>query len=257
MLIIVPPSEAKQPPSADGPPLDLEALSFPGLTDTRRRVLAATIETCAEPDALRRFHVGPRVGDEVRRNRRLHDLPTMPAAALYSGPFHETLAADTWSASTRGRAEHDLVIVSALWGALRPSDRIPPYRLHVCSRLLGLGPLEPLWRDELPGLLAEASGPRGVIVDLRSPTHQAMGRPAGLAERTVTVRVADASGDASRIGDVVSKRRRGAVARVLLDSAADPEVPEEVAAILGEHWRVDLAAPGPRTATWRLTVAAG
>lgn len=254
MLIIVPPSEAKQTPPDDGPVLDLAALSFPALTATRETILAAAIETSAEPDAVRRFHVGPRVADEVRRNLRLRELPTMPATEVYTGPLHVALDADGWSPTARERADRDLVIVSALWGAVRPVDRIPPYRLHVCSWLLELGPLEPMWREVLPDVLAEAAGARGVIVDLRSSAHLAMGRPTGLAERTVTVRVADATGSGLRVGDVLSKRRRGEVARWLLESDLEPAAPDELAAALGERWPVELAPPTDDPGSWTLTV---
>ena len=255
MLIIVPPSEAKHPPAASGPALDLGSLSFPALTPTRRAILDAAIETSAEPDALQRFHVGPTVAEEVRRNARIRDLPTVPADDLYAGPFHEALDAATWTPAARDRAARQLVIVSALWGALRPSDRIPPYRLHVCSRLLGMDALGPTWRAVLPDVLAEAAGPRGLVVDLRTTTHQAMGRPTDLADRTVTVRVADASGDASRIGDVVAKRRRGEVARELLEGGIDTDEPAALAAALGERWPVALVPPSSLGGTWTLSVA--
>jgi cytoplasmic iron level regulating protein YaaA (DUF328/UPF0246 family) len=255
-LLIVPPSEGKRPPAERGSALDLGSLSFPSLTPTRRAILEATIETSGEPDAAPRFHVGPTVADEVRRNALVLDLPTMPAADLYRGPFYEGLDAGGWSAAVAARAERQLVITSALWGALRPSDAIPPYRLHVCSRLLGIAGLEPTWREVLPDALAEAAGSHGVVVDLRTPTHQAMGRPTDLAARTVAVRVADASGSASRIGDVVSKRRRGEVARELLEVGMEPDGPEALAAILGERWSVHLTAPTSSLTPWTLTVVA-
>jgi cytoplasmic iron level regulating protein YaaA (DUF328/UPF0246 family) len=256
VLLIVPPSEAKRPPPDDGPALDLDGLSFPVLTTLRRRILDAVIATSDAPDALQRFHVGPAIAEEVARNAALHDLPTLPVLDVYSGPFHEGLAAERWSPAARDRARRSLVIVSALWGALRPVDRIPTYRLHVCSRLIGMDGLEPTWRTILPDVLAGAADPDGVVIDLRSPAHQAMGRPSGLGDRTVTVRVTDAAGDGRTIGDVVSKRTRGAIARHLLEAGTAATRPDDLAAELAARWRVDLRPPTSPGSPWTLSVVA-
>ena len=69
----------------------------------------------------------------------------------------------------------------ALWGALRPADHIPPYRLNVCARLVGMDRLEPGWRSLLPPLLTDAAARRGPVLDLRSRSpYEAVGRPTGL-----------------------------------------------------------------------------
>lgn len=74
-------------------------------------------------------------------------------------------------------ADPSLVVVSPVWGVLRPSDRIPPYRVHICARLVGMGRLEPAWRTALPGVLTAAKGPTDVVVDLRSANVKAMATP--------------------------------------------------------------------------------
>ncbi len=254
MLIILPPSETKRPPPDDGPPLDLERLSFPELAAMRLRVLDALVATSHEADALGRLRVGPATAHEVARNERIRELPTRRAVDTYAGPLYAGLAPESWSDEAARCAAGQLVIVSALWGALRHEDRVPPYRLHVCARLIGQDRLEPMWRTVLPDVLTEASGGTGPIVDLRSPAYQAVGRPAGLDDQTIMLRVRPAPGGPPHIGDVVAKRVRGEAARQLLSWRVDPEEVLDVADQLATQWPIEIEPPGGRHRCWTITL---
>ena len=186
MLILLPASESKAEVRR-GKPLDLGSLSFPPLAPTRAAVLAALIEVSTGPDATDRVCVPASMLDIVRRNVTLRDAPTAPVEAVYSGVLYDALGLDELDPAARRRARAWIVVISALWGAVRPGDRIPPYRLNMCGRLPGLAHLPQVWREPLTDVLPGAAR-HGVVVDCRQAEYATAWRPTGaLAERTLTV----------------------------------------------------------------------
>ena len=254
MLVLLPPSESKAPAPARGRPVDLDALSFPGLTATRVAVLDALAAVSGKPDALERLGVGASLADEVEGNLRLRALPARPAHDVYTGVLYEALGWATLSPSARRRARGRLVVTSALWGAVRPHDRIPPYRLAMGADL-GAGALAALWRPVLDAALASAAGDRGLVVDCRSGPYAAAWTPSGdLAARTVAVRVLQEGHAGRTVVSHAAKHTRGEVARHLLETGADPARPRRLAQVLGERWTVELTPPPRAGRPWVLGV---
>lgn len=254
MLIVVPPSETKASSPEHGRPVDIHELAFPGLTSVRRAIAAALIATSERADAFERLRVRHSMVHDVAMNTHLFELPARPAHEVYTGPLHDGLDFAGLSARATERANRAVVFVSALWGALRPTDRIPRYRLQLHSSLVGVDRLDHAWRAVLPDVLAEAAGASGPIVDLRSRGYQAMGMPAGLAARTVELRV-DHGPTGGQIGAVIAKRVRGEAAHFLLESGAEPKGADEVAEVLADRWPVRIHPGDRREAPWSMTLS--
>ena len=243
MLILLPPSESKTG-RARGRALRPERLSFPELTDTRRAVAEALAKVSAHADAASTLGVSPNLTAEIARNLVLHTAPALPAAQVYSGVLYEALSYATLDAAARRRANRRLVVISALYGAVRPTDSIAPYRLSMGVNLPGVGPLASAWRAELAGVLPGAAG-RGVVVDCRSSTYAAAWAPQGrLAERWVQVRVPGATH--------LAKHTRGLVARRLCESALDPRHVVDLPGVLADSFEVSLTQPSRPGRPWVL-----
>lgn len=255
VIVLLPPSESKSAGPRRGRAVDLDALSFPELTPLREAVLDALATTSARADALDVLGVGASLAAEVEANTLLRSRPALAASGVYTGVLYDALGWGTLSAGARRRAASRVVVVSALWGALRPGDRVPPYRLSMDVDLPGVGPLAKAWRDVLGPVLTAAAGERGVVVDCRSATYAAAWAPSGaLADRTVAVRVLKDGPRGRTVVSHMSKHTRGEVTRHLLESGADPRTPQALAQALSDRWDVELVRPARPGRPWAVDV---
>ena len=144
--------------------------------------------------------------------------------------------------------------MSALWGAVRPTDRIPSYRLSMGANLPGIGSLAAFWRPLLDEPLTGAAG-RGLVVDLRSSTYQAAWTPSGpVAARTVAVRVLREVEGRRSVVSHMAKLTRGQVGRLLLEGAHEPRTPQALATVVGQVFRCELHPPPRPGRSWTLDV---
>jgi cytoplasmic iron level regulating protein YaaA (DUF328/UPF0246 family) len=255
VLILLPPSESKATPARRGRPVDLDRLSFPDLTAMRLRVLEALAAVSAAPDAAQRLGVGVSLAAEIERNTRLPQIPALPAARVYTGVLYDALDWPNLDADARRRGNQRVVMISALWGALRPTDRVPPYRLAMGTALPGVGPLGSAWRQVLAPSMTAAAGRRGVIVDCRSAVYAAAWTPTGpVAARTATIRVLRDGPRGRSVVSHLAKHTRGEVARHLLGTADDPRDVPELIELLGRRWEVEVGRPGGPRGCWCLDV---
>jgi cytoplasmic iron level regulating protein YaaA (DUF328/UPF0246 family) len=246
VLILLPPSEGKSTPRR-GKPLDLGVLDFPDLLGARTQMLDALVEVCrSDPDAAATaLGLGPGQLDLVDHNARLPTAPTARADRVYTGVLYDALDLASVDATARSRATRRLVIMSSLFGIVRPNDPIPSYRLSGGTKLPGIGVVSAHWRAHLGPALAEAAG-SGLVVDLRSSTYASFWRPGpDLAPRVATVRVLHQVGDRRSVVSHFNKATKGRIVRALLSDAGTPGRPAQFADQLRDlGWTVEV---GPVT----------
>lgn len=243
MLVLLPPSEGKTAPRR-GAPADLGVLAFPELTPQREALLDALAAVCAGPPAVALEALGASDGqaDALARNTALRTAPAARASKVYTGVLFERLRLPELPKRARDR----VLIFSALWGVVRPDDRIPAYKLPMDARLPGRAGLAAVWRPALRDALPAG----GLVVDLRSGPYAAAWTPR--AAKVVAVRAFTEEGGRRTAVSHMVKATRGDVARVLLERSPPPRTPEAAA----EH----VAAAGheveltPTRTGWTLDV---
>jgi cytoplasmic iron level regulating protein YaaA (DUF328/UPF0246 family) len=240
VLILLPPSEGKTPPTA-GPRLDLATLSFPGLRRERTATLKALVDMCTkDPQAATILGLGPTQADEVRVNAQVRKAPCAPAIEIYTGVLFDALDVRSMRKPARRRLQASTVISSALFGLVRPDDLIPAYRLSGDVALPGIGAPSAHWRD---GVGAAISASTGVILDLRSQMYVNLGPiPADCASRAVSTRILLERNGKRSIVSHHNKASKGRLVRALVERAAQPTSLDDLMTALRElKWTCELS----------------
>lgn len=235
MLILLPPSEGKAAPAA-GDPVDLDALAYAEELRGRREGLLGALEALAGVPvkrAIEKLAISPGQAGEIEVDAKLRKAPAGPAAEVYTGVLYDRLGLPELPARARKR----VLIASALWGVVRPDDRIPYYRLSAKARLDGIGPIAAWWREALREALPDKQG--SLVVDMRSGAYAAAWKP----QRAALLAVRAFSEERGKRKPVshMAKAVRGEVARALLRERKAPADAEGAAAIAEEAgFRVEL-----------------
>lgn len=209
MKILLPPSETKRP-GGTGAPLDLTALSLPGLLAQRQTVVDALIELAADEEASRRvLKLSVKQAADVAHNRAILSSATMPAVDRYTGVLFDALDAATLSGASRRWLGSHVWIHSAPFGPVGALDPIPAYRLAAGTSLPGLPALRRHWAVATSSAIAEAAP--DVVLDLRSEAYVELG-PVPSSVPSVYVRVVTAHG---RALNHFNKKSKGILVRSL------------------------------------------
>ena len=86
-----------------------------------------------------------------------------PAVDTFVGDIYSGLQVAGWSVRDRDYAQKHLLVLSGLYGALRPFDGIMPYRLEMGYKLPDSASLYDFWGDRIAKLLPPATS---IIINL-------------------------------------------------------------------------------------------
>lgn len=189
----------------------------------KSKVIARTIRTLSDVEISSLMKVSPAITDRVQK---MYDAwqpeGEKPALYTYVGDVFKGMKANQLPKESAKWAEEHLLIMSGLYGMVRPFDRIAPYRLEMKAALNvgGARNLYEFWGNDLAKYVEERAS--GVVFNLSSDEY------AGVVTRKLPkdVRIIfpvfydERPGGAGR-APIYNKMMRGVMARWMIDHRAE------------------------------------
>ncbi len=199
--------------------LELQSLLRPPQLLDRAVQLDRLLKTYSPKRLTSLMHISQPLA--VTTHQLIADWTTKPdkqtvAIDSFAGDIYRGLQASQFTEQDRQYADKSLVILSGLYGAIRPLDAICPYRLEMMYKLKGKGfqSLYEFWQDAIAKCLPST----GPIINITSQEYMKVIEPFVDAKRIIAPQFLTASG---KPGDqtfvaVHAKVARGAFAQWLI-----------------------------------------
>lgn len=168
-----------------------------------------------------------------------HSEGTRQAALCFKGDVYLGMEAEQWSGEDMNYAAEHLFILSGLYGILRPTDLIKPYRLEMGTSL-PVGRRKDLyhfWSDRLKQYFKEHISADDLIVNLASNEYFKAIKAAGVKNAVLDVEFKDFSNGSYKVLSFFAKKARGMMASYIVRNRIDN--PEELKAFNSESYYFD------------------
>lgn len=163
-----------------------------------------------------------------------------PAVFLFRGDVYGTLNADLWGKDALDFAQSHLLILSGLYGLLKPLDLIQPYRLEMGTKLENSAGknLYTFWRTMITQELNRrlTLDGSGVLINLASTEYFNAVDVSQLQAPVLTIHFKEKQGNQLKIIGIHAKKARGAMANYIIQhQIKDVEKIKEFS-LLGYHY---------------------
>lgn len=149
-----------------------------------------------------------------------HYTPANSKACIfaYQGDVYQGLQAQTFNRAQLEFANEHLVILSGLYGALRPLDAIQPYRLEMANALTTAGAkdLYAFWHDALLNYFQECLATEKILVNLASNEYSRALDFKALNAKVIQIDFKDWQKNQFKIVGLFAKKARGMMARFII-----------------------------------------
>lgn len=213
----------------------------------KTRELISTMKSMSVIDLQHLLHISPDLAElNYKRYQAFQcNNPTStiadanPAVFLFHGDVYKSLSAKSWDAATLAFSQEHLLILSGLYGLLRPLDAIQAYRLEMGTRLANScgKNLYDFWQiaitSEVNKLLIAHRNP--VLINLASKEYALAVNPKHLKFPMITIHFKEKKGDKLQVIGILAKKARGAMANYLMQNQI--ETPDAIQLFTGLGYR--------------------
>ncbi len=259
-VLLLPPSESKSIPPGNG-------MSFENAFKSKRTNAFKQLQPLREivfealDGVLQRtggweevFEVrGEALDEAIRLNRVFRESTTMPARDLYKGIMYQAIDYKKLKKKEKTLFDKQTLIMSGMFGLLRPTDRIPPYKLKMSANLGGVvGKLANYWRQPVSEILRQELKGK-VVWDFLPDQHRRVWDNSGeirACHQVKFVKRVIRSGVAEwKTISHHSKSLKGALIRhLLLKDAESPKALKDFEHPDGYHYEPSLSVESRRSA---------
>ena len=217
MLILLSPAK-----TLDMTPVDREATQPRLLKDAK--TLTGVLKKLKRADLQDLMHISESLAEVNYQRNRSFAFPftadnAKPAAFAFKGDVYQDLEADDFSDEEYTLANRQIRILSGLYGVLRPSDLMQPYRLEMGTKLKNRRGknLYEFWGDRITTVLNEDLGENSddLVLNLASQEYFKSVNPARLNARVLTAQFKDEKDGKYRILAFNAKKARGRMAQLI------------------------------------------
>ena len=254
-MILLPPSEGKTDATGKQK-IDFKKLSFPELTKQRQELVSAVVAMANGPAAKARaaLAISAKQDFEIERDQKLLTAATGPVWSVYTGVLYDAIEIDSLSAKAKAKFEAENFVVSALFGLINVTDRIPAYRLSGDTVVPKIGSLTKFWSDSITSLIAEQDE---FVIDLRSGIYVKLGpTDKNIADQVVVPRIMQKMPTgAPKVVSHSNKATKGRLVRSLAQAGKSVKTIEQLAELAAKvALDVKIVKPTKAGSPWGLDV---
>lgn len=156
MFILIPPSEGKNS-SDDELKFSLEKLSFNSLNVSRTKIIEYLRENnLSRENYASIFDISSRNYEKINAiNSKIENSKVLSSIERYTGVLYDYLDYSNLDEVVKNKFNNSVVIFSALFGLLRPEDKIPNYKLKMATKLFDKKKLSKYWNIAITSVLKE------------------------------------------------------------------------------------------------------
>ncbi len=175
------------------------------------------------------------------RFQNYDNAPEKQAIFAYAGDVYNNIDSAVWKEGELVFAQDHLRIISALYGVVKPLDKIKPYRLEMVTKLAKIAPknLAKFWQNDVTDALnAELSAHKSrVVLNIASNEYSAAIDSKSLKAPMVNIHFREKRDGVLKNIALNSKRARGMMADYIIQNRIDE--PEGVKSFYGGGYQFD------------------